>query len=41
LSGAGFHLADFGGIEQKSTDFYPKMISGLVICPVSADETLG
>jgi len=28
-------------MPQKSTDFYPKMISGLVICPVSADETLG
>ena len=28
-------------MPQKSTDFYPKMISGLVICPVSVDETLG
>ncbi|MCR4405688.1 MAG: DUF1015 domain-containing protein [Anaerolineae bacterium] len=27
-------------MPQKSTDFYPKMISGLVICPVNADETL-
>jgi len=28
-------------MPQKSTDFYPKMISGLVMMPVSKDETLG
>lgn len=27
-------------MPQKSTDFYPKMISGLVICPVELTETL-
>ena len=27
-------------MPQKSTDFYPKMISGLVIYPVGADEAL-
>ncbi len=27
-------------MPQKSTDFYPKMIAGLTIMPVSADETI-
>jgi uncharacterized protein (DUF1015 family) len=27
-------------MPQKSTDFYPKMISGLVICPLNADEIM-
>jgi uncharacterized protein (DUF1015 family) len=27
-------------MPQKSTDFYPKAISGLVMCPVGADERL-
>ena len=28
-------------MPQKSTDFYPKAISGLVMCPVGAGERLG
>ena len=28
-------------MPQKSTDFYPKMISGLVVMPVGKDERLG
>jgi len=27
-------------MPQKSTDFYPKIVSGLVALPVSADERL-
>jgi uncharacterized protein (DUF1015 family) len=28
-------------MPQKSTDFYPKAISGMVMCPVGAEERLG
>ena len=27
-------------MPQKSTDFYPKVISGMVMCPISVDERL-
>jgi uncharacterized protein (DUF1015 family) len=27
-------------MPQKSTDFYPKVISGLVMCPIGVDERL-